>query len=144
MNDIQKELFGLLLEVNDLCEEHGIEYYLIGGAALGALRNGSFLPWDDDIDLFITRDNWYKLYDLITENPDVLPENRKLVCFENSLYYRNPIARYIDTSTAVIHAAQSIGLPICLCHTSDIHCKNAFHLVFRFSHVVILSSIFLR
>lgn len=113
MNDIQKELFGLLLEVNDLCEEHGIEYYLIGGAALGALRNGSFLPWDDDIDLFITRDNWYKLYDLITENPDVLPENRKLVCFENSPYYRNPIARYIDTSTAVIHAAQSIAAESC-------------------------------
>lgn len=103
----------MLLEVKSICETNDIEFYLIGGAALGALRNGTFLPWDDDIDLFITRDNWNKLYELISDNPDVLPENRKLVCFENTPYYRNPIARYIDTSTTIIHAAQSIAAESC-------------------------------
>ena len=103
----------MLLEVKSICETNDIEFYLIGGAALGALRNGTFLPWDDNIDLFITRDNWNKLYELISDNPDVLPENRKLVCFENTPYYRNPIARYIDTSTTIIHAAQSIAAESC-------------------------------
>ena len=77
-------LFDLLVEIDDICESHNIEYYLSGGAALGALRCGRFLPWDDDIDLFITRDNWHKLRDLIDQNPEMLPENRDLVCFENT------------------------------------------------------------
>lgn len=93
--------------------KNGIEYYLAAGAALGALRFDSFLPWDDDIDLLITRENWRKLYDLISQNEDILPENRNLVCMENSKFYRNPIARYVNTTTTVIHAAQSIASESC-------------------------------
>ena len=113
MNDVQMGLFDLLVEIDDICESHDIEYYLSGGAALGALRCGRFLPWDDDIDLFITRENWHKLRDLIDQNPEILPENRDLVCFENTNHYRNPLARYVDTSTTVIHPAQSIAAKSC-------------------------------
>ena len=96
MNEAQERLFNLLIEIDDLCSQHNIDYCLAGGSALGAIRNQCFLPWDDDIDLYITRDNWNKLFDVISKNPELLPENRDLVCIENSKYYRNPIARYID------------------------------------------------
>ena len=39
MNEVQRGLFNLLVEVDTLCKENGIEYYLAGGAALGALRS---------------------------------------------------------------------------------------------------------
>ncbi|WP_406535724.1 LicD family protein [Methanobrevibacter sp.] len=113
MNEIQRGLFELLVEIDEICKANDIEYYLAGGAALGALRCGGFLPWDDDIDLFITRKNWRKLYDLINDNDDILPDDRDLVCMEDSELYRNPIARYVDTSTTVIHAAQSIASESC-------------------------------
>ena len=60
MNEMQKRILGLLVEVDTICRENDIEYYLEGGAILGALRHGGFLPWDDDSDLAMTRDNWEK------------------------------------------------------------------------------------
>ena len=113
MNEAQERLFNLLIEIDDLCSQHNIDYCLAGGSALGAIRNQCFLPWDDDIDLYITRDNWNKLFDVISKNPELLPKNRDLVCIENSKYYRNPIARYIDTSTTNIFLSQSVSANTC-------------------------------
>ena len=47
-----------MVELDEICKANGITYYLAAGCALGAIRQGRFLPWDDDIDIFITRDNW--------------------------------------------------------------------------------------
>ena len=113
MNEIHENLFKLLIELDNICNEHGIDYFLSGGTALGAVRNQCFLPWDDDIDLYITRESWHKLYDLVTNNPDILPENRDFVCLENDKFHRNPIIRYVDTSTTRIYKAQSISGKTC-------------------------------
>ena len=113
MNELHENLFQLLLELDDICNKYGIEYFLSGGTALGAVRNQCFLPWDDDIDLFITRENWKKLYDLVTNHPEVLPENRDLICMENTKYYRNPIIRYVDTSTTRMYPSQAIAAKTC-------------------------------
>lgn len=113
MNDQHRNLFNLLIEIDDICSQYDIDYCLAGGTALGAIRNHCFLPWDDDIDLYITRDNWTKLFDLIDQHPEVLPENRNFVCIENEKYHRNPIARYVDTTSTIIYAAQSISAKTC-------------------------------
>lgn len=113
MNELHENLFKLLIELDDLCREHDIDYVLSGGTALGAIRNQCFLPWDDDIDLFITRDNWKKLFELVTNHPEVLPENRDFICMENTKYYRNPIIRYVDTSTTRMYASQAVAAKTC-------------------------------
>ena len=113
MNELHENLFKLLIELDTLCRENDIDYFLSGGTALGAIRNQCFLPWDDDIDLFITRENWKKLYELFSNNPDILPENRDLVCIENTKFYRNPIARYVDTSTTRIYPSQAVAGKTC-------------------------------
>ncbi len=113
MNELHENLFKLLIELDTLCSENNIDYVLSGGTALGAVRNQCFLPWDDDIDLFISRENWYRLYDLVKKNPDLLPENRDLICIENEPFHRNPIIRYVDTSTTRIYASQSIAAKTC-------------------------------
>ena len=60
-----EEIQELLLEkakiFHRLCMENGIEYSVLGGSALGTVRHQGFIPWDDDYDVIMTRDNLEKL-----------------------------------------------------------------------------------
>ncbi len=56
--DLEKLHRILLLILDDtlkICRDHGLRFVLIGGSAIGALRHGGFIPWDDDIDLAMPR-----------------------------------------------------------------------------------------
>lgn len=55
MTEHQLVLYEMLLEVDRICRGHGIDYQLYAGTALGALRHGGFIPWDDDLDLIFSR-----------------------------------------------------------------------------------------
>lgn len=56
MRDVQAQLLEMVRELDAVCRRHGIEYTLLGGTMLGAVRHGGFIPWDDDIDLAFTAD----------------------------------------------------------------------------------------
>lgn len=55
---LQSVLFSILVDFNDLCKKVGVTYCLVGGSALGSVRHKDFIPWDDDIDLGMSRDEW--------------------------------------------------------------------------------------
>lgn len=54
----------LLIDFDNYCKKHGLKYYLIGGALLGAERYNHFIPWDDDIDVAMPRED-YELFQQI-------------------------------------------------------------------------------
>ena len=60
IEDIQKEILGIMDEVDKICRKYNITYGLIAGSALGMVNYKGFIPWDDDIDVFIKRDDWDK------------------------------------------------------------------------------------
>lgn len=107
MNTLQKNLYQLLVEFDELCKRYDVKYLLAAGASLGAIRNRSFMPWDDDIDLYITRENWNKLRKILESEENVLPEGRSFVYKENTPYYCNPLPRYVDTTSTNIYISQS-------------------------------------
>ena len=96
----QKKLLDLFKEIDAICRRHGIEYYLAGGTCIGAIRHRGFLPWDDDMDLYMTRDNWEKFIKVCRQD---LPENRVLLCPELDSTYSNLFGRYCDTDTTLLH-----------------------------------------
>lgn len=57
LKKLQKTEFDILCFINDFCEKHEIKYSLYAGTALGAVRHHGFIPWDDDIDLVMTRED---------------------------------------------------------------------------------------
>lgn len=54
----QKRLLALLKEFHAFCEENGVRYSLAYGSMLGAVRHKGFIPWDDDLDVFVDRKNY--------------------------------------------------------------------------------------
>lgn len=57
---LQDKILEIAAYIDRFCSEHNIDYCLMGGSALGAKRHGGFIPWDDDLDIFMTPDNYEK------------------------------------------------------------------------------------
>lgn len=70
IKDIQDCILSIAKEFDSFCREHGITYYLMGGSALGAMRHKGFIPWDDDLDVFMTVENYKKFLKLFKEKGD--------------------------------------------------------------------------
>lgn len=68
--DIQNVILSIIKDLDRFCRENNIEYYLMGGSALGAMRHQGFIPWDDDLDVFMTYDNYHKFINLYKEKGD--------------------------------------------------------------------------
>lgn len=60
---LQNKILEIMVYIDGFCREHDIVYYLMGGSALGAMRHKGFIPWDDDLDIFMDHANYFKFLD---------------------------------------------------------------------------------
>lgn len=69
MNSTQKKLHGVLIEILDyvvsICEKNDLQYCLVYGSALGAYRHHGFIPWDDDMDIAMPRNDYQKFLSIM-------------------------------------------------------------------------------
>ena len=99
IDELRQLQVGILNYIDDLCSYNNIKYYLAYGTALGAVRHHGFIPWDDDIDIILTRSDFNKLIKAIQKNNNSI---YKLVSIQTDRKYSYPIAKVIDTRTSLI------------------------------------------
>lgn len=87
MNDLQRKELELLKCFIDVCKKLDLNYYLVCGTALGAVKYQGFIPWDDDVDVALPREDYNRF---IRQAQALLPEG---VFLQN--YHTDPASPYI-------------------------------------------------
>ncbi len=72
LRQTQLIMLEIVSVIDKICQKHQIEYWLDFGTLLGAVRHKGFIPWDDDLDIAVMRDDYYKLLEILKEE---LPED---------------------------------------------------------------------
>lgn len=81
---------------HEFCMENHLKYSLACGSLLGAIRHNGYIPWDDDIDVYMQREDYEKLIKLF---PDVYRNYYKLISYERSNSWLRPYANLFDDRT---------------------------------------------
>lgn len=94
--EIREMQLNALKQFAYFCDEHNLQYALCGGTLLGAVRHNGFIPWDDDIDVFVPR----VTYNYLCKNFNRWAKriHLKLINYFNNGYY-STFAKIIDTRT---------------------------------------------
>src|SRR5690554_3313505 len=66
LSEIQSKLLQMLKWFDGFCRENNLKYYAVGGTLLGAVRHQGFIPWDDDIDVAMPREDYRELEKLMS------------------------------------------------------------------------------
>lgn len=98
MEKIKEKQLEILTEFDEACKTIGLRYSLAFGTLLGAERHGGYIPWDDDVDIFMLRDDYEKFLEL---GPELLPENLFIQNYETEENYHNNFSKIINTSTTL-------------------------------------------
>lgn len=95
IDEIHEVTLDLMDILHEICEKNGIKYYIVYGTLIGAVRHHGFIPWDDDFDICMTRDDYEKFIDIVNKMNDA---RYKIASRANTTNYYNGIARFYDAN----------------------------------------------
>lgn len=104
IKDIQKIELELLKKISAFMDCHHIRYFLAGGSMLGAVRHNGFIPWDDDIDLLVPREDYNKLRTLIQNEVIQIPHVEFALPGNDNSFW--PFIKMFDTRTKIVGMAK--------------------------------------
>lgn len=79
LKDLQKSQIEILKEIDSVCKKNNLQYSLYAGTLLGAVRHKGFIPWDDDLDICMSRENYNKFLEIWKDedHPGFLIQNKE-------------------------------------------------------------------
>ena len=106
----QRIMLEMLIEVHKICEQHSIRYWLDAGTLLGAIREGGFIPWDDDLDISMPRED-YKRFLKVAQQ--YLPKDMFLQTTETDKAFPLSFAKIRKLDTELIETGETGEEPYC-------------------------------
>lgn len=99
ISEIQQMELGIMEYIHEVCQKIGVKYFLAYGSLIGAVRHQGFIPWDDDMDICMLRDDYEKLQDYMIAHPD---ERYELMSYKNNVNYVYPFMKVQDNHTYLV------------------------------------------
>lgn len=107
LHEIQEIELKILRELDRICEKYGLHYSLSGGTLLGAIRHKDFIPWDDDIDIDLKRDDFNKLIKVL---PDELGDEFEFLNYDSyGEYFCDFIPRIFYKNSKAVNSFSTDG-----------------------------------
>ena len=106
INELKKIQVEILDYIDKFCKKNKINYWIDCGTLLGAIRHSGYIPWDDDIDIGMLRDDYDKFLRLFN-NED---SKYKLLAVENNNDYYFAFGKVVDTNTVLFEPDEETGI----------------------------------
>lgn len=112
LKELQKIELEIVLQVKKICDKHNLIFYLSEGSLLGAVRHHGFIPWDDDMDIMMPREDYEKFLTIALKE---LPKKYLLQCSKNLPTYWTGSAKIRTTQktdflqTQYLHLTNEVG-----------------------------------
>lgn len=104
---LQQKTLDMLKDFRDFCDKNGLLFYFCGGCCIGAVREGGFLAWDDDADVFMPRGDYERLHELWRDT-----DRYALLHPDEEHNYGNPFTTLVDkTTTCIREQTKDIDMP---------------------------------
>lgn len=104
LEELKKIQLDILMSLHGFCMSHNIQYSLAAGTLIGAVRHKGFIPWDDDIDVYMLREEYNKL---ITLFPKEYEGKYSLLCLETDNNWYRSFGKLVDVRTVEIEKTRN-------------------------------------
>lgn len=132
--ELRKIQLDILSYVDEICREYNIKYSIAGGTLIGAIRHRGYIPWDDDIDIMLTRENYNKLIEILQNQHHNKNIRYKILTANTTDGYYYPFAKVVDDKTLLIEnlkGYKNFGIFIDVFPIDRIDIKNSTKILFK-------------
>ncbi len=95
ITEYKQIILDTMIYIEDICRKNNIYCYLAGGTMLGSVRHKGFIPWDDDADMILLRDDYNRLIELINQDGG----HYRALTLQTEIDYYYPFCKVVDTRT---------------------------------------------
>jgi len=111
-NELKAIEFDVLKYIDEICQQNNLRYFLAGGTLLGAVRHKGFIPWDDDIDISMPRNDYYKFVKILKNKSNEIPY--MIYDYQNRKEYLWLFSKLVDSRTTTTEKKifKSVGVGV--------------------------------
>ena len=113
LKDVFTVYLNILEAFDALCEKYQLKYTVFYGTMIGAIRHKGFIPWDDDVDVAMPREDYEKLVAMI---PSLSQERYKPMCNRSHPKLNTKICYMVDSETQVRYSYRKEANPLSMIH----------------------------